>query len=373
MAARRHVGITIDGLNPGANDQTKLALSKTVAPPPAMPALTTTDTTMPALTMTPATTRNAASSSTDVIACTTLTPAANTTPDNWAGVDIDWVTPEPDPSTYRTTTEYWKEKARLLEEAARRFRSFAVAVHSTLLTLRSSHPDWQPKYAEEPAEKGGQDGKRRIKGQWGDMDAIQMMVQLDQQVADEEAAAEKTQAKREDAEERKREREQLALEKKELKDATREFEAPLTRLLQRLHFIEENQEEASATQVAAFIKANRAVLIELKVDASSTVRKTVVPKLVPAIVQATSRHPWVAAPPKALPPPKEATPSTSDAALMLPPPPPLAATSPSGLRPPPTHDAAPHAAPDVSSSVESLADKQPAKRTRAGEAGEAGL
>ena len=362
VGAWRHVGISMVGLNPDAIDKTKLVLSKMVAPPQPTPALETTEETTSAITTptitTPAiTTRSVASSSADPI-----TPVLTTvsTPDNWTGVDTDWVAPEPDACTYRTSTDYWKEKARLLEDAARRFRSFALTVHSTPLTLRSTHPDWQPKHVEEPEEE--KNGKQRVKGQHGDMDAIEMLEKLDKQVAEEEAAAEGVQQRREDAAERKREREQLAAEKKALKEAQIEFERPLTRLLQRLRFVEENEDEASVKQVAAFVSANKPLLKELQVDLSSTARKTIVPKLVPAIVRTPVSHPWVPAPPKALLPP------TATAALMPPPPPPERARSPETTRPASTVNAEVNAASEVMSSAESLADKQPKKKTRAGAA-----
>ena len=230
-----------------------------------------------------------------------------------------------------------------------------MTVHATPLTLRSSHPAWQPKRVEASAEDPH--GKQRLKGAHGDMDSLQMLEKLDKQVEDEEAAAESTQQRREDAAERKRERDQLAAEKKSLKEAQLEFERPLTRLLQRLHFVEENEEEASAKQVSAFVTANKPLLKELQVDLSSIARKTLVPKLVPAIVRTPVSHPWVPAPPKALLPP------TAAAALMPPPPPPPPperANSPGTQRPSTTTETAA----EVASSNESLSEKVPKKKTR---------
>ena len=142
-----------------------------------------------------------------------------------------------------------------------------------------------------------------------------------------------------------------------LKEAQLEFERPLTRLLQRLHFVEDNEEEASAKQVSAFVTANKPLLKELQVDLSSIARKTLVPKLVPAIVRTPVSHPWVPAPPKALLPP------TAAAALMPPPPPPPPperANSPGTQRPSTTKETAA----EVASSNESLSEKVPKKKTR---------
>lgn len=319
VAAAGRCGVSVSGLNPAAIPRSKLVLSESVSTTksPAVP--------LPAPTPLPLLPSPAGSGD----ASTSSAPLARPTftSEQLASLDQDWVVPEPKEGECGTRAEFYKAKCDLLEEEARRFRAMAIELRNTPITLKETHPSWQVKYVTPPTEEERKEGQRRIKGQWGDMDSVQMLEQLDAQQKEEEKERDAKEERKRDMAERRAERELLAQQKKELKEAQRALEAPATHLLQRLRFTEENQDEISGAQLADFVKANRAKLKELGVDISATSRVKLMPELLGKIATAPGNFAWVAAPPKVLLPPKDGEPPVAPALLLPPPAPPEQASS----------------------------------------------
>ena len=164
--------------------------------------------------------------------------------------------------------------------------------------------------------------RRRIQGSWGDMDQNEMLEKFDEQADEEEATRVTLEAKRAAAEERKRERDALAEEKKEAKSTALELEQPITALLKQLGFTDGASAQVTASELTVFARANRVQLVEIGVDLSSLTRQSVMPQLQSKLGGTTSRPSiqWEKAALKALPAPKEAAPAagaSSDGLLAL--------------------------------------------------------
>ena len=60
------------------------------------------------------------------------------------------------------------------------------------MTLKATHPSWQPRVAAPELEHDRKDEKKSTKGAWGDMDALQMLEKhrenAEKEVADQEAS-----------------------------------------------------------------------------------------------------------------------------------------------------------------------------------------
>ena len=60
------------------------------------------------------------------------------------------------------------------------------------MTLKATHPSWQPRVAAPELEYDRKDEKKSTKGAWGDMDALQMLEKhrenAEKEVADQEAS-----------------------------------------------------------------------------------------------------------------------------------------------------------------------------------------
>ena len=318
VAAFRKCGISTNGLDPEAIPKAKFVLSTTLVPKPtatdATTAVTTdatTDASTPAAhTQTTATVAPAATPAMQTrsrgasaqASPPTRTPASST-------ASADWECPSPDPTIARDTVAYWQAKAELAVQAAREFRADYLALRATPLTLRDSHPSFQVKHAAAPEEDKAT-RKQRVKGQWGDMDSLQMLEQLEGQTAEEEQQREEVAEKKQAAAERKQQQLELAQQKQELRDLQRVTELPVLQLLKHLQFCGVGAEEVGAKELAEFVKLNRPVLRSLNLDLKNPARKTLMPLLVPKVCAAPPSTPWVRAPPLALlPPPEDATPA----------------------------------------------------------------
>ena len=173
-----------------------------------------------------------------------------------------------------------------------------------------------------PIERNPAKDRRRIQGSWGDMDQNEMLEKFDEQADEEEVTRVTLEAKRAAAEERKRERDVLAEEKKEAKSTALELEQPITALLKQLGFTDGASAQVTASELTIFARANRVQLVEIGVDLSSLTRQSVMPQLQSKLGGTTSRPSilWEKAALKALPAPKEAAPAagpSSDGLLAL--------------------------------------------------------
>lgn len=126
VAAAGRCGVSVKGLDPAAIPREKLVLSETVSttkkPAAALPYLPS-----------PAGAGDASNSSAPL-----AHPAFS--PEDWASLDKDWVAPEPKQGEYSTDCEFYKLKADLLEQEAQRFRSMAITLRNTPVTLKETHP-----------------------------------------------------------------------------------------------------------------------------------------------------------------------------------------------------------------------------------------
>ena len=317
VAAFRKCGISMNGLDPEAIPKAKFVLSTTLVPKPtatdATTAVTTdatTDAATPAAhTQTTATVAPAATPAMQTRGGGSAQASPSITTPASSTASADWVCPSPDPAIARDTMDYWKAKAELAVQAARAFRADYLALKATPLTLRDSHPSFQVKHAA-PPEEDKATRKQRVKGQWGDMDSLQMLEQLEGQTAEEEQQREEAAEKKQAAAERKQQQQELAQQKQELRDLQRITELPVLHLLKHLQFCGVGAEEVSAKELSEFVRLNRAVLRSLNVDLKNPARKTLMPLLVPTVCAASPSTQWVRAPPLALlPPPEEATPA----------------------------------------------------------------
>jgi hypothetical protein len=355
VAAFRRVGVSVKGLDPKAVPESKFVLADTVARPAPTPstidALTAHST--PLLTATTAAPGSAAAQTPNETA-----GDASPAPDHLEALDMEWESPSPPQGKYtRGSIAYWRAKAQLAADAARSFRQRLKAVVEKPLTLKATHPDWQVKKAEHPAENA-KSGSTRLKGEWGDMDNAQMLEKFAEQDAKEEEAQREADARKRDLEARRAEREQLARAQADLKAQQREFERPVLDLLHRLEYTSLSEDDCSARELALFAAANRKQLRDLGVDVSSTARKALMPQLVPKIAAAPSDHPWKKAPPKALMPPAE---GRADPAALMPPPPPR---HPSVGAEAATDDNSPIEPAEEPTSAHSTPTKPPDKRPR---------
>ena len=324
--AFKRVGISVSGVDPKAVPEAKFIISHSVAKPapaltgPTTPALTAPTT--PALTG-PTTRATVVAAGSGVAGpSTAVAPAASV---DWTG---EWKSPSPDASFEKDSKEYWREKQKLTSARAKELFSSGKTMHATPQTLKATHPAWNPKRAS-PTPDDGKKGTQRVKGQWGDMDACQMLERLEEQDREEETAKDAVQQRREAREQQKQLKEAEAKVAREEKDARLEEERPVTDLLKSLRFVPEQNDDASAAELQLFARTNRPELVGIGVDLSTLVRKHLMPQLVAKMVPMPAVT-WKPAPPKALPappqaaapapalPPVDSTPEVQPAALVLP-------------------------------------------------------
>ena len=306
VAAFRRCGITVDGLNPEAVDSSKFVLSQAIHGP-AQPLALTGPSTDP-LTLTDATTPQTA--------LAPLTRARTAPDDQPMEVEQDvatelplltseWVCPSPPPESYRTQTEYWKEKQRLTEEMAGTLFAQLKQLQQTPITLKASHPAWQPRVKSPEPDKA--DGRKTLKGEWGDvndMDGADLLGRLDEQREKDEVLAIQKDERKRDMEQRRAEREEEAAKKKAERDDRLALEMPVTLLLQRLSFVEPNCDDVSAGDLKEFVRMNRAQLKSIDINYTNNGARV---KLMPLLIEKLALSPevdWACAPPKALPAPQ---------------------------------------------------------------------
>lgn len=310
VAAFRKCGITVNGLDPEAVDASKFVLSHAIHGPRAQP---------------PAFTDACAGSSTDPLPLTHQTapltaPAPLTrarTATNERVVEAaaaspetplitgEWVCPSPPPETYRTQTEYWKEKQRLTEEVAMKLFATLKELQQRPITLKETHPAWQPRVKSPEPDKG--EARKTLKGVWGDvtdMDGMDLISRLDEQREQEELLAMEKEQRKRDLEQRRSEREEEAANKKAERDARLALEMPVMLLLQRLSFVEPNCNDVSASALKEFVKLNRSQLKSIGVDyTSNSTRVKLMPLLMEKLAVSHGVE-WAHAPPKPLPAPQ---------------------------------------------------------------------
>ena len=229
--------------------------------------------------------------------------------------DEEWQSPSPPAGQHAPDTkEYWKAKYELSSSRGKELFAAGKALHDKPLTLKASHPAWQVKMAA-PVETDPT-GRQRLKSQWGDMDACEMLEAFEEQDDKDEKHREAIQQRREEREENKRQKLQLEEGKRELQATAREMERPVTDLLKSLGFVASQNDEASAPEISLFARTNRQVLNSLGVDLASLTKKAVMPQLLTKNISA-AKVTWSKAPPKALPAPKDA-PATAAAATPAP-------------------------------------------------------
>ena len=355
VAAFRRCGVTVAGLDAEAVDQKKFVLSETMRGKAPTPALLPAPATLPQLT------DSGAGASTDPLpqtraiagaAALAVAPATPAAPPPPALLTGEWEEPSPPAGSYRTQTDYWKEKHRLAAESARDLFAQLKTLQQTPLTLKESHPAWQPRVASPTADKAeGRKGLKGIHGDVTDMDGIDLEGTLQKQADNDRETAELREQRKRDMEQRRTEREQEAAAKKSEHQARLELEAPVTELLKHLSFTEPNKDEVSGAELQGFVKANKAQLKALEIDYGKNGSRA---KMMPLLLEKLAAEPvieWARAPPKALPAPAE---PAAAAALMLPPPPLERADSP-----PPT------ARPERVEALTNSIEKPPEKRNRA--------
>ena len=137
----------------------------------------------------------------------------------------------------------------------------------------------------------------RIKGAWGDMDALQMLEKHKENAEKEVADQEASDARKRMKEKQRTERAELENAKRAEKEARLQSEGSVTELLKALSFASSLSAEVTGAELQAFAKANKAQLRTLGVDTSKLARKD----LMPALVQTVSEKPaskqgWVHAP-----------------------------------------------------------------------------
>ena len=304
VAAFRRVGLSVKGVDPSAVPSEKFVIASSVArpapemPPPPLPAAAS-----PAALAGPNTRAAALAGPSDA-------PPPGTPAVSFAG---EWKSPSPEAGKYEpNSVEYWKAKQQLTSSKAKELFAAGQQMQQTPLTLKESHPAWQVKKAEPVHDDGS--GRQRVKGEWGDMDSVQMLEKLDAQHKEEEEKREAVQQRKEDGAERRRLQQEAEAAKKQAKEATLALERPVTDLIKSLGFTAGQSDDISAGELAAFARKNRAALGALGVDLTSLSRKALMPQLTAKIAQAGGTA-WQHAPPKALP-----APAAEAAAAALPPP-----------------------------------------------------
>ena len=99
--------------------------------------------------------------------------------------------------------------------ASRELFAAAKKVRETPLTLKETHPSWQVKKRDYDDDAEPVRDRQRVKGEWGDMDSLQMLERLEEQSRDEEEKREYIAQRREERAERKSEKDRADAEKKE--------------------------------------------------------------------------------------------------------------------------------------------------------------
>lgn len=318
VAAFRHVGISVRGLDPAAVPRDKFVIASSVARPPPeaptpapalMPPYPTTPALMPPYPTTPALTGpQTRSGGLGAASSSAVAPASSA-----IDFELEWQSPSPEAGKYAPDSkEYWKAKAQMASTANRDLFAAGKKLHQTPVTLKDSHPAWQVRRAS-PTREDPALGTKRVKGAWGDMDSCEMLEKLDEQQREEEenrvAIAERKEARAE----QKAAREAEAAQQKALREATVVAERPVTDLLQSLGFTAGQSDTINAGELSAFARANRAELVALGCDLSSLTKKTLMPQLIEKI--SAPNVTWKKAPPKALPAPPTAAPIVAPLAL----------------------------------------------------------
>jgi hypothetical protein len=226
----------------------------------------------------------------------------------------EWDSPSPPAGKHAPDSkEYWMAKSKLVSEAARDLFAAGRKMHERPLTLKATHPAWQVKKAEATHEDPAR-ARHKVKGAWGDMDALQMLEKLDEQQREEEEAREAVAERKQQQAERKEERLAEEARKRDARETALALERPVTDLLKSLGFVALQNDSASASELAGFARANRAHLLGLGVDLSSLAKKELMPQLVDKVSTSVDGS-WNKAQPKALPAPPDAAPAA--AALVV--------------------------------------------------------
>ena len=315
VAAFRRVGLSVKGVDPSAVPEAKFIVAQTVAkPPPALPPPPTVAALPPPQTPAPngPQLRSAgAGSSTDA-----LTPAQPAAPAiDWSLQQ--WESPSPEAGLYAPDSrEYWMAKQKLTSAHARCLFAAGKTMHETPLTLKESHPAWQVKRTVHTSESN-EGGSKRVKGEWGDMDSVQMLERLEEQAMEEEAEREAIAQRKQERAERKEERDAADAAARAAREAALVIERPVTELLKTLGFVPVQKDGIAAGELAAFARANRAELTSLGIDLTALTKKALMPQLT-NMFSTPFNVVWKKAPPKPLPAPAEPAPAPALAALVAP-------------------------------------------------------
>ena len=181
----------------------------------------------------------------------------------------------------------YREQLRALLAWGEAWRDRALELQLTPMTLKATHPSWQPRTAAPEPARDRKDEKKSIKGAWGDMDALQMLethkANAEKEVADQEASDARKRMK----EKQRTERAELENAKRTEKEECLQSEGSVTELLKVLSFSSSLSAEVTGAELQAFAKANKAQLRTLGVDTSKLARKD----LMSALVQTFSEKP----------------------------------------------------------------------------------
>lgn len=363
LAAFRHCGISASGLNPDAIPAVKFILSETMKA-----SSSTTDRAAAehatALSLAQQATSSGAGTSTQPhTRAQTAEPADAPTPSRYLPLLAgEWKSPSPDAAAFpdKQKVEYWKEKQRLTSKMGKLLFHGAKELQHTPLTLKDTHPAWQPKKKSPEADKA-RDRQYLTKGVWGDVTDItgtDLEARLDQQEADKADKEERAQARAAAQGEKRKERERERAEKESEEAERRTSEEPLLALAKRLGFAAVNDEDMSTKAFGAFVKSNKALLGGLGVDTKSVKRASLAPLIV-AKLPAPEGTQWVSAPLLALMPPPASPAATATVVAVH--------TAQAGTAASPVPAAvplAPVAVHALLSSAQNHADEPPEKRAR---------
>ena len=279
VAAFRHCGISVAGLNPSAIPDNKFIVSLTVTyakdnfEVPSSSALT------------PLCEPSGASASSSAGGASASASASTETAVEDVDLDVEWTSPSPAKGTYKTRIEYLELKAKLASAAARAFKAVATRLRDTPLTLKDTHPAFKPKKIEEPPLEEGWHRKKRatLKGEWGDVMSIQgadLIKKLEEQEAAEKQAQQEREARKRTKDAQREERAAEEQRKSDERSARLLAERPVLDLLKKLYYVAGNADEVSGAAMVAFAKANRASLREMGIDpGAQPTKKALMPAL----------------------------------------------------------------------------------------------
>ena len=359
VGAFRHCGVSIDGLNPDAIPPAKFVVSTTMstAQPTSTPAITGPRATLALTDAQAASSSTALVPTTRAMAATTgeTSDAAQAEESAMDQLDGEWKSPSPAKHEYNTRAQYWELKASMASKAARSFRAVAVTLRDTPITIAQMHPSFQPKKKEEESEDEKRKGKQTLKGAYGDMSqhtisGKDLIAYLEEEEQEEQRLQDQRDERKNLREAARAEREADEARKKEERELRLTLEQPVSDLLKMLRFIEPNDDEISASALAAFARLNRTQLRALGIEVPAQAsKKALMPQLIEKAKSWTDSIDWIAAPPRALPAPQATEPVAAPTVAYV-----------KGL--PAAH--APEERDGERDSAEASASQGPAKRTR---------